>query len=61
MGLPPAASVDSRIRYEIAQELASLAPIYFGQESVLTGSASRGVADKYSDIEMMFYVDALPA
>ncbi len=27
---------------------------------MLTGSASRGVADKYSDIEMMFYVDALP-
>jgi hypothetical protein len=61
MGLPPAATEDSHIRYKIAQILADLAPPSFGQESVLTGSASRGVADKYSDIEMMFYVNALPA
>jgi len=61
MGLPPTATEDSHIRYKIAQKLANLAPPSFGQESVLTGSASRGVADKYSDIEMMFYVDALPA
>ena len=61
MGLPPAATEDSHIRYKISQMLADLAPPSFGQESVLTGSASRGVADKYSDIEMMFYVDALPA
>ncbi len=61
MGLPPDATEDSHIRYKIAQELANLAPPSFDQESVLTGSASRGVADKYSDIEMMFYVDALPA
>lgn len=61
MGLPPTATEDSHIRYEIAQELANLAPPSFDQESVLTGSASRGVADKYSDIEMMFYVNALPA
>jgi hypothetical protein len=61
MGLPPAATEDSHIRYNIAQILADLAPLSFGQESVLTGSASRGVADKYSDIEMMFYVNALPA
>jgi len=33
----------------------------FGQERVLTGSTSRGIADEYSDIEMMFYVDALPS
>ena len=55
MGLPTAATKDSHIRYKIAQKLANLAPPSFGQESVLTGSASRGVADKYSDIEMMFY------
>jgi len=61
MGLPPTATEDSHIRYKLAQTLAGLAPASFGQESVLTGSASRGVADKYSDIEMMFYVDALPA
>src|SRR5260221_266580 len=61
MGLPPTATEDSHIRYKIAPKLLNLAPPSFGQESVLTGSASRGVADKYSDIEMMFYVDALPA
>jgi len=61
MGLLPTATEDSHIRYKIAQALANLAPPLFGQESVLTGSASRGVADKYSDIEMMFYVDSLPA
>ncbi len=44
MALPPAASEDSHIRYEIAQRLANLAPPSFDQESVLTGSASRGVA-----------------
>ncbi len=61
MGLPSSANEDSYIRYKIAQTLANLAPSSFGQESVLTGSASRGVADRYSDIEMMFYVEALPA
>ena len=61
VGLPPFATEDSRIRYKLAQTLVNLAPSSFGRESVLTGSASRGVADNYSDIEMMFYVDALPS
>src|SRR5690348_14146481 len=59
--LPSYATQASHIRYEIAQSLADMAPLSFGQERVLTGSASRGIADEFSDIEMMFYVDALPS
>jgi hypothetical protein len=59
--LPPYATQDSVMRYELAHKLVNLAPLSFGYESVLTGSASRGVADRFSDTEMMFYVDALPS
>jgi len=58
--LPLDATEQSHIRYEIAQRLVQLAPSSFDQESVLTGSASRGVADHSSDIEMMFYGQTLP-
>jgi len=58
--LPPQATQASRLRYAIAQELADAAPLSFGQECVLTGSTSRGIADEYSDIEMMFYTNTLP-
>src|SRR5260221_4115592 len=50
----------SRIRYKIAHELAQLCPPALGQEIVLTGSTSRGIADEVSDIEQVFYVDVLP-
>ena len=59
--LPPHATEASQLRYEIALSLANKAPSSFGQESALTGSTSRGIADEYSDIEMMFYVDAIPS
>jgi hypothetical protein len=59
--LRPHATQASRLRYEIALSLADMAPASFGMERVLTGSTSRGIADEYSDIEMMFYVDAIPA
>jgi hypothetical protein len=59
--LPPHATQASRLRYEIALSLANMAPPAFGQERILTGSTSRGIADEYSDIEMMFYVDAIPS
>ena len=58
--LPPQATKQSRIRYDLAQFLVEQASPSFGQECVLTGSVSRGVADDYSDIEMVFYVDRLP-
>ena len=50
----------SRIRYRVAHELAQLCPPALGQEIVLTGSTSRGIADEASDIEQVFYVDVLP-
>lgn len=58
--LPPHATQASRLRYAIARELSEAAPSSFGHECVLTGSSSRGIADEYSDIEMIFYMDALP-
>ena len=61
IGLPSRATEDSHIRYKLAQTLVHLAPPSFGHESVLTGSASRGVADNNSDVEMMFYADVLPS
>ncbi len=51
----------SRIRYKIAHELAQLCPPALGQEIVLTGSTSQGIADEASDIEQVFYVDAVPS
>ncbi len=51
----------SRIRYKIAHELVQLCPPALGQEIVLTGSTSRGIADEASDIEQVFYVDAVPS
>ena len=50
----------SRIRYKVAHELAQLCPPALGQEIVLTGSTSWGIADEASDIEQVFYVDVLP-
>jgi hypothetical protein len=54
-------TADSRLRYRVAYDLAQLSPSSLGKEIVLTGSAAHGVADKQSDIEMVFYVDELPS
>lgn len=51
----------SRIRYQVAYELAQLCLPLLGKECVLTGSSSRGLADEASDIEQVFYVDKLPS
>lgn len=59
--LPPGASEASRLRYEQAQELARFCPPSLGQEIALTGSASVGLADEHSDIELNFWVDTLPS
>lgn len=50
-------SADSRIRYQVAYDLAQLCPPSLGQEIALTGSAAHGVSDEHSDIEMIFYVN----
>lgn len=59
--LPENATEASRIRYQVAYELALLCPPLLGKECVLTGSSSRGLADEASDIEQVFYVDKLPS
>lgn len=59
--LPLYASEASRIRYQLALELAQRCPPEFGKECILTGSSSRGLSDDASDLEQVFYVDALPA
>jgi len=51
----------SLIRYRVAHELAQLCPPVLGQEIVLTGSTSRGIADEASDIEQVFYADVVPS
>ncbi len=59
--LPAGASEASVRRYRLAQELAALCPPALGQEIALTGSASRGVSDEVSDIEINFWAEQLPS
>lgn len=55
------ASVESKIRYQYAQEIANLCPENLFTEIALTGSSARGIATKDSDIEINFWVDDLPS
>lgn len=59
--LPPGATAASRVRFELARELAEACPPELGREIALTGSVSRGVADDASDIELNFWTDEIPA
>lgn len=52
------AASDYRIR--IAQVLARSCPAALGQSIAVTGSAARGLADEDSDLEVNFWVNALP-
>lgn len=58
--LPAHATSASHNRYHVAQELAELCPPTLGQEISITGSVSKGLADDFSDIEQVFYVQKLP-
>jgi hypothetical protein len=58
--LPQDATEASRVRYQLASELAQACPRELGQEIALTGSVSRGVADADSDIELNFWTDQIP-
>jgi hypothetical protein len=58
--LSPDASKASHSRYKLARELARLCPPPLGQEIALTGSASLGLSDEHSDIELNFWTDTLP-
>lgn len=51
----------SALRRRLAAELVSACPIELATEAALTGSAARGVADEYSDIELNFWSEALPS
>ena len=59
-GLPPGATAASRVRLELAREIASACPPELGREIALTGSVARGVADDASDIELNFWTDEIP-
>lgn len=58
--LPTDATEASRLRLDLARRLADACPPELGQEIALTGSAARGRADDFSDIEINLWVDELP-
>jgi Domain of unknown function (DUF4037) len=58
--LPSQATQASHVRYHLAQTLAENCPLKLGQEIIISGSVSKGLADQYSDIEQVFYVQELP-
>ena len=58
--LPPDATEASRLRLDLARRLADACPPELGQEIALTGSAARGRADDFSDIELNLWADQLP-
>lgn len=44
----------------LAQRLADACPVELGREIVATGSVGAGLADRYSDVELLHLVDRLP-
>jgi hypothetical protein len=50
----------SRHRLALAQALTDTCPPKLGEEIAITGSVARGIADRYSDIEINCWVRALP-
>lgn len=50
----------SRLRLELARAVAERCPSDLGREVAVTGSAARGVADEFSDLELNLWIDALP-
>ncbi len=51
----------SQERYQVAKELIEKCPISLAKEIALTGSVSRGVADDFSDIEIIFWAEEIPS
>lgn len=58
--LPATATAASQLRYRWIHELVANCPPTLGQEIALTGSASRGIADDDSDIELNFWMESIP-
>jgi hypothetical protein len=46
-------------RRALAEELANSCPSELGQAVLITGAVARGVADRYSDVEMRFLVEEM--
>jgi hypothetical protein len=46
-------------RRELAARLAASCPPELGQAIIITGAVARGVADRYSDVELRFLVDEI--
>ncbi len=57
--LPSPTNDSSRFRRALAQQLTHRFNLQPNEEIALTGSVARGVADRFSDIEIRFLVDAL--
>ena len=57
--LPTNASSASYARFALAQQLAANYPTAFGQAIAITGSVSHGISDRFSDLELNFWVDEL--
>jgi hypothetical protein len=55
---PPDAGAESQIRYALATKLAAQCPPGLAQAIAITGSVSRGYADRFSDIELLFLSDS---
>lgn len=58
--LPEKSSADSHRLFALAGELASGCPSHLGTEIVVTGSVGWGTADRYSDLDLEFWVESLP-
>lgn len=60
MSLRLDATEASRVRFELARELAERCPPELGHEIAVSGSVARGIADDDSDIELNFWTDETP-
>lgn len=58
--LPADASGSSKELYELAWQMAEACPDELAPEIALTGSAARGLADSYSDIELNLWTERMP-
>lgn len=59
-GLPEGATEKSRSLYGRARELVGTCPDDLARSVALTGSTSRGIADRFSDIELNLWVTSRP-
>ncbi len=58
--LPDGATAASRLRAELALELAESCPVALADEIALTGSTAHGFSDDQSDLELNLWSEAIP-